>query len=167
MPEKDQEARDETVQYEGLYKFPHIVKLVKDRLSEKGYYVVETGHDEILTPEGKSIKVKFKATKIATDYAKQEVKINIVAKKLQEKLIDKQGRKQTYNTGTITLEINASLITDYSSRWQEDKPGFYLLRLLFEKHIYSPYSKRMKTAMRQDVDDVKNAIKKYIGSVSE
>ncbi|MBD3318942.1 hypothetical protein GF342_03450 [Candidatus Woesearchaeota archaeon] len=162
MAEKTKVADGETIEYEGIFKLAKFVQSIKEWLEEKGYGWIEKDHLETIGPEGKYIEAKIEGEKKAADYAKQILKIKLTFENIKDKIVDFHGEKSRYAVGKAKIKIDAHVKTDFEKRWKEDKPAFYLLRLFFEKHIYSPYSKRLEDTVREDVNALKDHISNYL-----
>ena len=158
MGEKYGVSKGESITYEGPLRVKDTIKQVKNWIEENGYGWNEKEHIETISPDGKYIEISAISESKLTDYAKHEIKLKIKFENIKDKVVDKQRMQ----TGKFSLTIDAALLTDYAERWKDDKPALYLLRVFFEKYIYSPYAEQMKKDLREDVDALKHRISAYL-----
>ncbi|MFC1774729.1 hypothetical protein ACFLZN_00250 [Nanoarchaeota archaeon] len=162
MAEKDFIVNAEVLSFDGIFKIKEVMKAFKKWFEDKGYGLGEISHTEALTPDGKRIEIKYKSSKKVADYAKKAIEVGVIFENIKDKIVEKHGKKSKYNIGKVSFEIDAALITDYELRWKEDKPAFYLIRMFFEKHIYSPYGSKVKDEIRKDVDNFKSEMGSFL-----
>ncbi|MBW2973417.1 hypothetical protein KY346_03415 [Candidatus Woesearchaeota archaeon] len=161
MSEKTTITGKEQIRYDGLFSVKELYKLIEDWVNSKGYMPVETSIEESVTKEGKVITAKLEPFKKLTDYAKAVIKIDIMISDCKEVEVKRAGKKQKLNKGTVLIEIQSIMETDYEHRW-EMKPWLYVLRTVFEKYIYTPFLSGFKKAIREDTDHLKDQIKAYL-----
>lgn len=161
MGEKYSIAKD-SIDYEGPMKVKQVVSQLKSWMDDKGYGWSENKHTEKVTAKGKDISFVIEGDNTITDYAKKVIKLKLSFKGLTDKVIEKNGKKHRVQMGAVTIEIDATLSTDYEERWKEDKPALYVLRAFFEKYIYSPYTSEIKKGAKEDVAELKDSIRAYL-----
>ena len=160
MSEKITVTGKESINYEGLFSVKDLYQLIEDWVNSKGYFPVEVAVEEVVEKEGKVITAKLAPFKKLTDYAKAVINIEIMISDCKEVEVTRAGKKQKLNKGSVLIEIQSILETDYEHRW-EMKPWLYIVRSVFEKYIYTPFLSGYKKAVRADTDHLKEQIKAY------
>jgi hypothetical protein len=160
MSEKVTVTGKESINYEGLFSVKDLYQLIEDWVNSKGYFPVEVAVEEVVEKEGKVITAKLEPFKKLTDYAKAIIKIEIMISDCKEVEVTRAGKKQKLNKGSVLIEIQSILETDYEHRW-EMKPWLYVVRSVFEKYIYTPFMSGYKKAVRADTDHLKQQIKAF------
>ncbi len=149
-----------SVNYEGIFNVKELIKTIQDAGKDKKFSFKEMEHTESLTPEGKFVELKADIDKKITDYAKGIVKFEMQVSKMQEKLVEQDGKRKKYHTGKIIINLEAWLVTDYEKRW-EMKPTMYLLRVFFEKYVFGPHLDKDKKETTATMEYIKSNIKNY------
>lgn len=146
--------------YEGIFNIKEAVKTIQDAGKDKKFAFKETDHVESVTPEGKFIELKADIDKKITDYAKGIVKFEMQVSKMQDKIVEEDGKRKKYQTGKVLINLEAWLQTDYEKRW-EMKPTMYLLRVFFEKYVFGPHLDKDKKEVVATMEHIKSNIKNY------
>ena len=161
MPERRLVVDKERITYEGLFSVKEVMDIILSWLSDKGYLPIDKHHKESVKPEGKFIEFESWPYKKVTDYAKNIIVIRLICTELKDVAIDVEGKKKKLNQGKLQIVFDAYLETDYEARW-ETKPVFYVIRLMFEKYVYTPFLSGFERNLKNDVYHLKSQIKGYL-----
>ena len=165
MGEKELVADGESITYDGIFKPKDLVAYMRKISKDMGYDLAEKSHNETVGENGKTIEIKYESSKNATDYIKKKFELKVKFDSIKEKIVEEKKQKVRYQTGKITLTIDASVNTDYEDRWGEKKPAFYLFRQFFEKYVYSSYGKKIKAELRDEVNRFKDEMSAYMNLI--
>jgi hypothetical protein len=151
----------EMLKFEGMFEAKAVVEVMQAWALDKGYWLIEKRHGEATKPEGKYIDMEFEPFKKLTDYAKSVIKIRAQFNEVKDIVVERDGKKTKLQEGKIIIAIDGILETDYEHRW-ESKPGFYVMRTLFEKYVYTPFISGFERGIREDTMSVKNNLKAFL-----
>ena len=161
MPEREIVVDKDKITYEGLFHAKEVVQLIKDFARDKGLEYGEPKHTESVLPEGRFIELEIKLDRNITDYAKKVYMLKIQMHNVTEKVVERAKKKQKVHHGKVLVTMDGILETDYEKRW-EVKPVFYLVRVLFERYVYSPYMNQFREEIRKDLKHLKDNIGAYL-----
>jgi len=149
------------VTYEGLFSVTELYKLITDWLEEKGYDQKEMKNIESVTENGKYIEIWLQPWKKFTDYAKSIIQLKMFMSDIKEVEVEKSGFKKKLNQGKVQLVFDGFLETDYENRW-EMKPTFFLIRTLFDKYFYKPFTGGVQQQVRENMFDLVGRVKAFL-----
>ncbi len=161
MAERDQVIDGERITYEGFFSFAELIKILKEWGGAKGYFFLEKSATENVKPDGKYVEYKFAGSKKVSDYAKCVLPLRIIGSGIKEKELEKDGRKQLLSEGKVQIVLDAFLETDYEGQW-ESKPLYYMIRTLWDKHIYKPFLSGFREDLKQDAVQLKQELKAFL-----
>jgi hypothetical protein len=150
-----------TVRYEGLFNFQELYHMIENWERQMGYDMYEKKNYEQVLKDGRDIEIEIEPWKKTTDYHKFHLKIVFIVKKLKEVIVKKDGIDVKTNYGQLQITIKAYLETDYSNKW-ENKPSFYIIRILFDNFIYKSETKRNSQMLSEEMDLLYNHITGYL-----
>ncbi|MBI2564532.1 hypothetical protein HYV79_00890 [Candidatus Woesearchaeota archaeon] len=160
MAEKESLGKKE-IQYDGIFSAKELIETIKDTASDKKFSVSEGEHIESVKKTGRYIQRTLTLGKTLSDYAKLKAIISLQFSELKDTIVQKAGKKKKYQTGKLYLTIEPLLVTDYEERW-ESKPVFFLLRMFFEKNIYSPQLKKFRAEGEELMELLYENLKAYL-----
>jgi len=147
--------------YEGIFVMRELYEVMDKWMEAKGYHKRELKSSEIVKPKGRNIDTVFEPWKQLSDYAKSVFKVKLSAEKVRDIVIEKEGIKHSMNQGIITFTFDAYLETDFEHRW-ENKPGFFFVRVLFDKYIFKPfttnYQNHVMGDFKQFIDEIRGSL---------
>ena len=161
MAEKLMILQGDKLTYDGLFDMKELIAVIRQWGSDAGYWVIDSSQNESARPEGKYVTLDWIIFKKFTDYAKSLLKMNIQFQGVKDVIIEREGKKVKVQEGKIFISFDVILETDYEARW-EVKPLFYVLRVIFEKYVYSPYMSKFERQIRDDYGMLKNSMKTYL-----
>ena len=147
--------------YEGLFNFNELYRLIVNWFKDKGYDRREKYAHEKVTKTGKYVEIELQPWKSMTDYVKSEIRVHIIASDMRDAEVVIDNTKQKLNEGKIHIVLDAFLVTDYEGKW-EMRPVYYFLKTVFEKFAFSPQISKYEGAVNEDVTDLHNQIKGYL-----
>src|SRR3989344_2157740 len=106
------------VEHEGIFDFKKLYSFSYDFLKTKNYDINEVGYSEKVTPDGKEIEVKWEIEKKVTDYVKNIGKIKMTLKNIKSVEVQKGGRSENSNKGTIKIAFSCEVERDYKGDWE-------------------------------------------------
>ena len=147
--------------YEGLFNFNELYKLVDAFFFEKGYDRMEFRNDEVVTPDGKQLLIELRPWKKTTTYSKNIVKIRFYVFDLKDVEIEKEGVKIKLSQGKVMFIFDGYLESDYDNKW-EAKPMFFLIRTIFDKYIFRAHFNKFEKWLVNDVYDIHGRVQKFL-----
>lgn len=150
-------VKEQKVVYEGLFKVRDLYKLIHDWIFERGYDKNEVMHSEQVTDAGKNIHMIVEGLKKVSDYAKYIIEFEINMSNIKEVVIKKEDKSETYNQGSVSIELKAFFVTDYENKWQ-NSPVRVFFRTLVDKFVL-PLSEEKAVL----VDELKHAANQIEG----
>jgi hypothetical protein len=161
MAERDIIVDKMRMTYEGLFSVSELYKMMDEWFEEKNYDKKELKNVENVTPEGKYVEILIEPWKKVTDYAKNVIRIRMIMTNIKDVEVEKDGVKVRLNQGKIQMVFDAYLETDYENRW-EQKPMFFLIRTLFDKYFYKPFTHGFHAGVKADLNDLVTRIKSFL-----
>lgn len=161
MAERDIIVDKMRMTYEGLFSVTELYKMIDEWFEEKNYDKKELKNVEKVTPEGKYIEIIVEPWKKVTDYAKNVIRIRMIMTDIKDVEVEKDGVKVRLNQGKIQMVFDGYLETDYENRW-EQKPTFFLIRTLFDKYFYKPFTQGFQTGVKSDLNHLVTRIKSFL-----
>jgi len=149
------------LKYEGIFVLRELYELMDKFLKERGYQKRDLGSSEIVKKDGRTITMKFEPWKQLCDYAKSTFKVNMTLEDVKDIEIEKEGFKKHANQGKVHFVFDAYLENDFEHRW-ENKPGFFFVRILFDKYIFKPFTTNYQSVVMKDYHAFTNEIKAFL-----
>ncbi|MBN2458289.1 hypothetical protein JXB31_04125 [Candidatus Woesearchaeota archaeon] len=150
-----------TLRYEGIFNFNELYLLIENWVRQKGYDQNELKNFEQMLKDGRDIEIEMYPYKKTTDYHKLIIKIVIIAKKMKDVVLKKDGIDVKMNDGQLQIKFTGYLVTDYDNKW-EGKPLYWFLRLLFDKFIYRAETTRQTRIITDEIDSLYNYLRSYL-----
>jgi hypothetical protein len=147
--------------YEGLFNAGEVFSLVQTFFFDKGYDYYEKMNQEVVTPQGKQIKIIIEPWKCTSEHSKMSMRIKINMVDVKEVDIEKAGEKLRLNHGVLRITFDAYVFSDRKGQWT-NRPLNWFFLILMEKYFYRFHTARFETWIKSDVDDLHNRIKDYL-----
>ena len=87
--------------------------------------------------------------------------MNVQFQGIKDVVVERDGKKVKLQEGKAIISFDILLETDYENRW-EVKPLFYVIRIIFEKYVYSPFISSFERQIKADYSLLKNNMKAYL-----
>lgn len=161
MSEKKLVVDHAGLSYEGLFDIHEFYMLIDKWLREKGFDKREVRNIEQVTPQGKYVELELQPWKKISDYAKHIIRMEIRIMGIKDVEIKKNKHQIRLQKAKINIIFDGYLETDYEHRW-ESQPVYLFLRTLFDKFVYSTYSKKFEDMLVEQVNDLKAQMKSFL-----
>jgi len=147
--------------YEGLFSAAELYKLIDNWFYEKGWDKKEPMNEEVVTPQGKNLRIVLEPWKSITDYFKIVIQVKLNVHDLKDVEIEKDGQKIKINQGELHMIFNGYVISDRKGHWNQ-KPIYWFLSMLFNKYIFKENYNRAERWVLSDVDDLYQKVKSFL-----
>lgn len=151
----------EQINYTGIINGPGIYKLIKKWISEHDYNHVELMNEEHVYDDGRQILLELRPYKELSEYAKVEIKIDLLFKKLEHVTITRNDVKHKTQKGELEISFSTYIITDLEGQWTA-KPLYFFLRTIIEKFVYRSYIGKYEDVVVSDKNDLMREIRSYL-----
>ncbi len=147
--------------YEGLFNPAELYNIVASFFYEKGWDWLEKMNEEVITPEGKNIRIIFEPWKNISDYYRITVRIKLNCVNLKDVEVEPEGKVVRLTHGIIRMTFDAYVISDRLEKWSGN-PFYWLVALLADKYFFRNHYEKAEAWITSDVDDLHNKIKNYL-----
>lgn len=147
--------------YEGLFSASELYKLIDGWFYEKGWDKKELLNQELVTPNGRQMKLILEPWKTITDYFKLHMSIKLHMHDVKDVEIEKDGQKIKINQGEVKIIFNGYVLSDSNGVWNQ-KPFFWFLSILFNKYFFKDNYNRAERWVLSDVDDLYQKVKSFL-----
>lgn len=161
MAEKEVVVDKDKLNFEGLFSLKDVHGILNDWANAKGLGFEEQLHTESVQPEGRFVEMEIVMDKKVSDYVKKIHRAKIQVSGMNDKVVERNGKKVKLQHGKIQFVFDGILETDFEKRW-ESKPLFYLIRSVFERYVYSPYLNQFRKEIKDDLSFLKNNLAAYL-----
>ena len=149
--------------YEGLFNASELYALIPEFFYNRNWDWHERMNEEIITPEGKQVRLVFEPWKNASDYYKIKVKIKMNFIDINDVEVEHQNETLQLSKGLIRMTFDAYVINDRKSLWGKN-PFYWLLTVLFEKYFFKQNYQRFEHWVKHDIDELLYKIKSYLNT---
>ena len=160
MSEKKLVIDNLRLNYKGIFSVNEFYKEIMNWFYERGYDMYEKKNVERITETGRNVELELRPYKQVTGYAKNEVRVRIFMKNINDVEDEKDGVKIRINQGDVEVIFDGYVETDYENRW-ENKPYFYFLRSLVDKYVWRIYTDKFESMLISDVHHIHTRIKSF------
>ena len=147
--------------YEGIFSVKGLYELIDDLIRKSGYTKRELKNTEIVKKDGRFIEVGIEPWKRLSDYAKSVIKIKMTLENIKDLEIEKEGLRRSINQGKVSFVFDAYVETDFEHKW-ENTPGFFFVRVLFDKYIFKPFTTDYQGMVMKDFKHYVNEIRAFL-----
>lgn len=147
--------------YEGLFNLPELYNLISGFFFDKGYDWNEKINQEMITPDGKQIRLVFEPWKNSSDYYKIIIRVKVHCTDVKDVEIEQEGRTLRLNQGLVHILFDAHVMADRHGKW-EGKPFLWFLNVFMQKYFFDEHWNTMRDWVASDVDDLHHKIKDYL-----
>ncbi len=149
------------IEQDGIFDFKKLYNFAYDFLKSKGFDVIETSYSEKVGGEGKEIEVKWEIEKKVTDYIKYIGKVKMTLKNLKSVEVQKDGKKENSNKGSIKVAVSGEVETDYGGKW-DSTPTLQFMRGIYDKFVIKKRVGELTDAYAGDLDDFIGQLKSFL-----
>lgn len=163
MPERRLIVDQLKFSYEGLFNASELYNLISSWFYEKGWDYYEKMNQELITPNGKQIKIVLEPYKNITSYYRIVMQIKIHLTDLKDVDVEVDNETLRLNQGVLRLIINAYLISDRHGLWTTN-PFYWLLSIINDKYFFRNHYLKAERWIESDVEDIHQKIKRYMNT---
>ncbi|MFW5977551.1 MAG: hypothetical protein ACOCQQ_03500 [Candidatus Nanoarchaeia archaeon] len=149
------------ISYEGYVSVQGIYRVARDWLKEHRFDPYEEKHTEQVFKDGKEIVIEMKGEKDLSDYAQIKWKSKFTYGKLQEKTVEKDGKKIRMHEGKVKIVTDVFLATDHQDSL-ENNAFMFFMRTVLDRFVFKSYIKKAEHRVRRDYLEYQNHLKSYL-----
>jgi hypothetical protein len=145
------------VSYEGIFSLKELYITIDNLITKKGYNKKEIQNTEIVKKGGRYVTIRMEVWKKMADYANSVIQIKMMLQNIKDIEIEKEGIKISANQGKAEIIFDAYIENDFEHKW-ENTPGFFFVRILFDKYIFKPFTTNYQAKVITDYKEFLNEI---------
>ena len=149
--------------YEGLFNADEFYTLFSQWFFDKKWDWFEKVNEELVTPQGKQLRLVYQNWKSVSEYYKLMMNIKIHMIDVKEVEVENKGKKLRLHHGVIRITFDGYVFSDRTGEWTSS-PFFWFLSVIFENYFFKNHWKRYETWLESDVDDLHHKIKEYLNT---
>ncbi len=149
--------------YEGLFNATELYGLVPEFFYNRNWDWHEKMNEELVTPEGKQVKMVFEPWKNISDYYKIKIRMKMNFVDIKDVEVEHQGENLKLNQGVVRITFDAYVINDRKNLWSE-KPFYWFLTVIFDKYFFKKNYQKSEYWVKHDVDELLYKIKSYLNT---
>lgn len=161
MAEKKIVFRDKSLSFQGIFDLKGLFRTITKWCDDHGYDMFENKNFEEVFEQDKKILTELLPYKKISDYYKFEIRIFMVCESLKEVDVELNGMKYRLLKGQVNIIFDATLITDYESRW-EGSPFQFFFRTLVDKFVYKSHTREYEGELKKEVQMLEDEVKAYL-----
>lgn len=151
----------EVLEHVGIFSFSDFYEYAYRWFKEEDYGVIEEKYSEKVTGNARDITVEWKCSRSLSDYFKIEIAVRMEIIGLTDVEAEIDGKKKKMNRGRMRVEFKGTMIRDPDSKW-DASPFYRFLRDIYNKYIIPGHVESQEGRLRDDVKDVKEALKNFL-----
>ncbi len=125
----------EQMNFEGLFSMREVFRIIDKYFRTKAFDKKIIFDEEYHTEKGKYIHVKTDYYKKTDSYVRLQTRLWIYANDLVEVEKEVDGVKIKTNHGKLSITFDGFVQTDYLNIFDDEKPMYFLFKVLYEKYI--------------------------------
>ncbi|MBT6774573.1 hypothetical protein HOA91_04330 [Candidatus Woesearchaeota archaeon] len=149
--------------YEGLFNATELHALIAEFFYSRGWDWHQKMNEELITPEGKQIKIVFEPWKNISDYYKIKTKIKLNLTDLKDVEIEHEKETLKLNQGLIRMTFDAYVFNDRKDVWAK-KPFYWFLTVIFDKYFFKSNYDKSEHWVKHDIDELLYKIKSFLNT---
>ena len=138
MVERTALVNKKEMNYEGIFSVKALYEVIDTFAKTHGYIKVELLANEKVQKDGRYIRLVIELHKQMSEYAKSVLGIDIRLEHVRDVTTEHEGKKYERNQGKCIFVFDAFHESDFEHKW-ENKPGFFFIRILFDKYLFKPF----------------------------
>lgn len=147
--------------YEGIFRMDELWGVIQRWIKTRSMIIVETRNEEKVTEKGKDLFIELQPYRKISDYLRKTIELEIYVRRLTDKVVKVDGRKQKYQHGEVDIRFTALMESDWRSRW-EGTGFYYLVRTLMDKFVRYDVIRQAENEAVKDCLDLQEEIKAYL-----
>ena len=150
------------VKYTGFFDVRNMYSLMYDVFTGMGYAVVEDTYKSTLGGKGEDLELTWFCEKNVDNYTRFKIKIFVLGLGIEKVKVKEGDVEVSKNKGYIELNITASIVTDWESKW-ETHPLLKFFKGIYDKYIYKDTFIQWKGKIVEETNIFVNEIKSFFG----
>ena len=152
----------ETLEFEGLFTVKDLFRTIDKYFRQKGFDKKIIFDEEFETETGKYFHLRTQYYKKVDAYVRLETRfwIYIYDYKIVEKMVE--GEKKRLGQGKVSIRFDAFLQTGYLPTMPDNKPFYFLFRILYEQYFAKPYIDYWINVAKHVINEAKTEISSYL-----
>lgn len=157
MAEVDYVFKDLKVSQESTFDMQQLYKLGRSWFNQHGYDFYEKEYISSQKEDTKNASIKWESEKKVDDYVRFHIEARIKFKDLREV----QGKKRMMNSGQVSVTVEAYIMKDYESRWEN---GFMskFVRGLYDTFIIRGKLDKDKHRLDREAKEFFNEVRTFL-----
>ena len=152
-----------TVEYEGMFSYPELLKLINDWAQEKKYYKEIANSKEKVTKTGKNITVEFTFQRRIVHLYRSQIELTLEIEDMKDTQEKVDGQMKNLNYGKVTAVANGYTAASLSGRW-EQKGYIAFIKGVIDKFIYKIERPELVALVVRETKDVIFKIRGFLNS---
>jgi hypothetical protein len=149
------------INYEGIFSLRELYEKIDQFITDNNLTRKEIKNTEIVKKSGRNIEIIFEMWRSLSDYAKSVLRVKLSCEDVKDLFVEKGGIKHSMNNGKVRFNIYSFLETDFEHKW-ENTPGFFFVRVLFDKYIFKPFTTNYKAIVASDFNKFTNEMRAFL-----
>lgn len=147
--------------YEGLFNAGELYSVISTWFFDKNYDWYEKMNQELITPDGKQVRIILEPWKNITDFYKLVFGVKLHLTDIKDVEVEHEGKTLKLSQGVVKVTFDGYVVSDRKKQWHS-KPFWWFLSIIMEKYFFQDHYKKAETWMLSDVDDLHDKIKNYL-----
>ncbi len=147
--------------YDGLFNVNELYSVISTWFFEKGYDWHEKMNQELVTADGRQMRLILQPWKSVTNFYKLFINIELNLVDVKEVEVEHNGRALQLSQGKVKMTIDGYVVSDRQDEWTT-KPFYWFLTIIGQKYFFRDHFARMEAWLKSDVDDMYNKVKNYL-----
>jgi hypothetical protein len=161
MVERQVQVDNYVLNYEGIFNLKDLYSLIDNFADKNGFTKKEISTGEIVKQDGRNANLVFEIWRQLSDYAKTVIKVRLVLENVKDVIVEKEGYKNHMNQGKVKFVLYAYVETDFEHKW-ENTPGFFFVRILFDKYIFKPFTTNYPSIVMSDFAKFRDELRAFL-----
>ncbi len=147
--------------YEGLFNVNELYTTISSFFFDKNWDWLEIMNQEMITPDGKQVRIVLFPWKSSSDYYRLRMRVKIHCTDVKDVEVEHNGSIVRLGQGQVRITIDGYVVSDRFSYW-EGKPWQWFISIILEKYLFKHHWDKLETWLTSDVEDLFGRIKQYL-----
>jgi hypothetical protein len=161
MTERTLVVDQQKLSYEGLFDLAELYRLIDSWFYEKGWDKYEHVNHELMTQQGRQVRLVLEPWKSITDYFQIIIRIKANFNNITDVEIEKEGGKTRLNQGDVKMIFDGYVVSDRQGKWNKS-PFLWFLSIIFNKYFFKKHHNKAEQWLKSDLDDLYQRIKSFL-----
>ncbi len=161
MTERTLIVDQQKLSYDGLFDLAELYRLIDSWFYEKGWDKYEHVNQELMTSQGRQVRLVLEPWKSITDYFKIIIRIKANFSNITDVEVEKEGKKTRLNQGEVKMIFDGYVVSDRHGRWNKS-PFLWFLSIIFNKFFFKKHHSKAEHCLKSDLEDLYQRIKSFL-----